>query len=82
MVIARIVKKLIIYWRDKEMNEIVTGKTTNEWKSDLIKRGYDVFCPICDKHFGLAEADLIITCPSCHYRWRVGMNGCPKVSVA
>lgn len=75
--LPRYVRVLHFYKSDPDA-EAATGRTTNEFKTDLIKSGYDVYCPTCDKHFDLATFTHRIQCPACRTKWNVGLNGCPS----
>lgn len=59
----------------------VRGLSTNEIKSALAKRGYDVHCPECAYHFKLGERGYRVGCPRCGFRWNVDMYGRPSIFI-
>jgi len=56
----------------------VRGSTKNEGKASLIKRGYDVNCPVCAKKFNDSSTQKRVTCPNCRHSWRVNFSGKPE----
>ena len=56
----------------------IRGLATNEFKSSLIKRGYDIYCPECGHHFSRAELSHNVKCPNCGHRWKVDERGMPQ----
>jgi len=68
-------------YRVNNPDATIRGKTINELKSTLVKKGYDIHCPQCGNHFGQSMLLDRVACPSCKYVWRVDMQGRPSMTI-
>ena len=73
----KIIRILHPYYKPDNVEAEVRGSVSNEIKSALIKRGYDIFCSQCGNHFSFGHFSLKTKCSRCGFSWRTDMRGRP-----